>query len=238
MLRTYLIAAAIAYLLGSIPFGYILVRAFRGQDIRTSGSGNIGATNVARSGALGLAVVTLLLDALKGYLAILFAHAALTVVPKDFVFCSAWADFSCTLPASLANSYYGTLSSAALMAVIGHMFPVWLKFRGGKGVATAVGSLLALAPHSLFACVLLFLPIVAITRYVSLGSVVATAAFPVFLWVFNRAALPNVVLATTLTIAILIITKHHRNIRRLLSGSENRFALKRKAAAAQLASED
>jgi glycerol-3-phosphate acyltransferase PlsY len=237
MLRTYLIVAAVAYLCGSIPFGYILVRVFRGEDIRTSGSGNIGATNVARSGAPGLAIATLILDGLKGYFAVYLAGLLLSTKLKDFMFCNSWADFSCSIPVSIAAEHYGPLGAAALAAIAGHMFPVWLKFRGGKGVATAVGSFSALAPHALLASLVVFLPIVALSRYVSLGSIVAAAIFPVFIWMFNRDV-PSLVLAMIIAASLLVIAKHHQNIRRLLSGTENRFALKRKVAATQLANED
>src|SRR5438270_866928 len=136
----FLAVAVCAYLIGSIPFGYILVRLFLKQDIRATGSGNIGATNVARSGRRGLAVATLILDALKGF-----------------------------IPAFLMGAFFGPL--AALFAIIGHMFPVWLKFRGGKGVATGAGAFLALAPIQLSITLLIFAVVVALTRYISLGSI-------------------------------------------------------------------
>src|SRR5438270_13905535 len=124
----YLAMAVVAYLLGSIPFGLILVRIVKGEDVRLTGSGNIGATNVARSGGAKLGVITLLLDGLKGYLAVLFALLLAHRLPE--------------LDASLAAAI------AALATIIGHVFPVWLHFRGGKGVATAVGAFLAMAPRA------------------------------------------------------------------------------------------
>ena len=161
---TLIAIAAASYLLGSIPFGYILVRIFQGVDVRSIGSGNIGATNVARSGSKGLAIATLVLDAFKGWLPV-FLVLTLPVVP-----------------ASSPVQLHTLATFAALMAVIGHMFPVWLGFKGGKGVATGLGVFLALAPKVVLITLALFLVIVALTRYVSLGSILASAAFPAALW--------------------------------------------------------
>ena len=161
---TLISVAVAAYLFGSIPFGYLLVRVFQGIDVRSIGSGNIGATNVARTGGKGLAIATLALDTLKGWLPVFLVL---------------------TLPGITASSpgQLHTLASlAALLAVIGHMFPVWLGFKGGKGVATGLGVFLALAPVAVLIALLLFTVIVALTRYVSLGSILAAAAFPVALW--------------------------------------------------------
>ena len=200
----WLISISLAYLLGSIPFGYLLVRAFRHEDIRATGSGNIGATNVARSGAKGLAIATLLLDLAKGAASVLLAfliarNAALT---RQQAF-------------DLA-----TLTAAA--AVAGHVFPVWLSFRGGKGVATALGVFLVLVPRATLAAAAVFLLAFALTRYVSLASILSAAAFPFFAFDFvtNRTA---AVLFGFLFIPILVIAKHHTNIRRLLTGTESRF---------------
>src|ERR1051326_5540030 len=212
MNKLYLIVAVMAYLLGSIPFGYLLVRIFRGEDIRLSGSGNIGATNVARSGAKGLGLATLLLDALKGTCAVWIAH---------------------TLGNSSYNSCGGSpyipvtrlMASAALAAVLGHMFPVWLKFRGGKGVATAVGCFFTLFPIAMLISLGFFLLIVALTRYISLGSMLAAIAFPILAYFVEGAHLPSVMLVSA--ISLLIIVKHHQNIRRLLAGNENRFGGKK-----------
>src|SRR6185369_5389618 len=149
----WLLSISIAYLLGSIPFGYLLVRIFRKQDIRATGSGNIGATNVARSGAKGLGILTLILDALKGFVAVFIAqHIA---APYGF------------------PQAYDIAVCAAVAAVLGHCFPVWLGFRGGKGVATALGVFFALVPITTVLCVLaVFLVIVFFPRYVSLASIV------------------------------------------------------------------
>src|SRR5882757_3670310 len=199
----WILSIAIAYLLGSIPFGYLLVRIFRHEDVRSIGSGNIGATNVARSGAKGLGVATLILDALKGFTAVIIAQHI-----------GAHAGF----PAA-----YEIAVCAAVAAVVGHCFPVWLGFRGGKGVATALGVFFALVPLTTVLYLLaVFLIIVLITRYVSLASIVAAALFPIF-------ALPHAPARTLLIVAgyilipLIVILKHHQNIRRLLSGTENRF---------------
>src|SRR5262244_1538165 len=168
MLPEYIFLVAVSYLLGSIPFGYLLVKVFRGEDIRLSGSGNIGATNVARSGAKGLGILTLVLDALKGYLAVLHAgylahqdlqHADIALRQPDLV--------------------YHMMALAALAAVTGHIFPVWLKFKGGKGVATALGVFIPLFPKALLVSLIIFVVCVAISRYVSLGSILATLSFPI-----------------------------------------------------------
>ncbi|PYP84158.1 MAG: acyl-phosphate glycerol 3-phosphate acyltransferase [Candidatus Angelobacter sp. Gp1-AA117] len=216
----YSIIIVVAYLLGSIPFGYILVKTFRGEDIRLTGSGNIGATNVARSGAKGLGVATLLLDALKGTCAVWIAHA-------------------------LGNSSYNScggspcipvtrlMASAALAAVLGHMFPVWLKFRGGKGVATAVGCFFVLFPVAMLISLGFFLLIVALTRYISLGSMLAAIAFPILAYFVEGAHLPSVMLVSA--ISLLIIIKHHQNIRRLLAGNENRLGGKKTSTAGDTA---
>jgi len=202
----------VAYLLGSIPFGYILVKTFRGEDIRLSGSGNIGATNVARSGAKGLGLATLLLDALKGTCAVWIAHA---LGNSSYNICGG----SPCIPVTRL------MASAALAAVLGHMFPVWLKFRGGKGVATAVGCFFMLFPIAMLISLGFFLLIVALTRYISLGSMLAAIAFPILAYFVEGAHLPSVMLVSA--IALLIIIKHHQNIRRLLAGNENRFGGKK-----------
>jgi glycerol-3-phosphate acyltransferase PlsY len=201
----YIVVAVAAYLLGSIPFGYLLVRAFRGSDIRQTGSGNIGATNVARSGAKGLAIFTLLFDILKGFAAVLIAEM-ITSGPNSALY---------------TGHTYAVGAFAALFAIIGHMFPVWLRFKGGKGVATAVGAFFALAPAQVGIAIAIFLVVVALTRYVSLGSILATVAFPILVW-FWRFHHPLVFLPLLIA-AALIIARHHSNIRRLLAGTEHRF---------------
>jgi glycerol-3-phosphate acyltransferase PlsY len=206
-MNPWLLTIPASYLLGSIPFGYLLVRFFRHQDIRATGSGNIGATNVLRSGAKGLGVLTLLLDLAKGFAAVvmafLLAHHA------------GWN----------RASAYDLAVVAAVAAVVGHVFPVWLSFRGGKGVATALGVFLALSPRASLCILGVFLVVVLLTRYVSLASVTAAAVFPIFAFALNRQRSP-IVIAGVLFIALLIIVKHHANIRRLLSGTESRFGKK------------
>ncbi len=213
----YVIVAVVSYLLGSIPFGYILVRLFRGEDVRATGSGNIGATNVMRSGSKGLGIATLLLDASKGYCAVALA--------------AAFATSSLAHQISSADSVNRSIAMAlaAAFAILGHIFPAWLKFKGGKGVATGVGSFLALAPKAVLVVLLIFAAIVAVSRYVSLGSIVATAAFPIFAFLLYRGNVTPAFVITTLGASALIIAKHHQNIRRLLAGTEHRFGSKKGA---------
>ena len=195
--------AAVAYLLGSIPFGLVLVRVVRGEDVRLTGSGNIGATNVARSGGAKLGIATLVLDALKGYFAVLIASMV--------------SQRSTGVELGLAAAL------AALCAILGHVFPVWLKFRGGKGVATAVGAFVGLAPRAVLVVLGIFLVIVLISRYVSLGSIVASALFPLLAFYLYRSQSSPAGLAVMLAASLLIILKHRANIRRLLDGTENRL---------------
>ncbi|HKW76159.1 MAG TPA: glycerol-3-phosphate 1-O-acyltransferase PlsY [Terriglobales bacterium] len=208
MLTLYCIAAVIAYLLGSIPFGFVLVKIFRGQDIRLSGSGNIGATNVARSGAKALGIATLALDALKGSLAV---SVAWLLSQTSLNYCS---DGPCIAARQL-------MSAAALAAILGHMFPVWLRFKGGKGVATALGVFIVLFPEALLFSLGIFLITVVLTRYVSLGSVLAAISFPIAAYFLNHATWQALV--PVCGICLLVIAKHHQNIGRLLAGTEHRF---------------
>ena len=203
-MNPWLLSIPLAYLLGSIPFGYILVKLFLHQDIRATGSGNIGATNVARSGAKGLGIATLLLDLGKAFVAVKIAQY-------------------------LAPGNYDLAVVAAVAAILGHVFPVWLGFRGGKGVASALGVFLALTPISAACTFAIFLVIVLITRYVSLASIIGSATFPLFAFYFVPYRTP-IVIAGFLFIPLLIIVKHHQNIRRLLAGTESRFGAKKVAA--------
>ena len=214
-MRGYFIIALISYLCGSIPFGYILVRIFKGQDVRQSGSGNIGATNVARTAPL-LGLATLLLDGAKGYL------------PVRYVLLQARSFVAADLPILAAL--------AALFVILGHMFPVWLKFRGGKGVATSVGVFLALAPKPLGLSFLVFVLVLATARYVSLASVASAALFPAFAHWIAKPPLTQPVFLSSVVISLLIILKHHSNIRRLLNGSEDKFGHNKPVE--RLASED
>ena len=191
--------ALIAYLFGSIPFGYLIVHWQRGIDVRTTGSGSIGATNVMRNlGAIGFAA-TFLLDFGKGIAAVLLASRL-----------------------TAANPFW--IAAAAVGAILGHCFPIWLKFRGGKGVATAVGVFLALAPLEVGISLAIFAVVVAITRIISLGSIVSVGAFPLLLYFLHHPPFPNVIGAAAS--AAIIIIQHRSNIRRLLAGSENRLGRK------------
>src|SRR5712691_8129522 len=177
-----------AYLLGSIPFGLLFTKLFRGGDVRQSGSGNIGATNVARVAGPLPGILTLLFDAAKGAAAV-------------------W-----------------------LAALFGHCFPVWLKFRGGKGVATAAGAFLMLSPLALLGSVILFILVVAFWRYVSLGSMSAAASMPLLIYFFwaPHHAPPLAVTFGALAAAVLIIYKHDANIQRLVQGEEPKFSFSKK----------
>jgi len=193
----YLVAAlAGGYLLGSIPFGLVLTRLAGLGDVRQIGSGNIGATNVLRTGHKGLAAATLLLDAGKGAAAVLLAKL--------------WGPDMALV--------------AAFGAVVGHLFPVWLAFKGGKGVATTLGALLALSLPLGAASCLLWLLVAAVFRYSSLAALVAVAAAPVISW-FLLADLQMVQLTGAL--ALLVWLRHHENIRRLLSGQESKIGGKK-----------
>jgi glycerol-3-phosphate acyltransferase PlsY len=204
---TLLLIAVVSSLMGSIPFGYLLVRIFRGEDVRRSGSGNIGATNVSRKSPV-LGGLTLLLDALKGTTAVWLAYVLSGRMPDG------------VLP-------YGAMSSAALFAVLGHMFPLWLRFRGGKGVATGLGSFVVIAPKSVLIAVGIFVAIVVIFRYVSLGSILAVASFPLLVYEMRAYGAVPMAMAFMAGTSLLIIAKHHGNIRRLLAGTENRLGAKR-----------
>jgi glycerol-3-phosphate acyltransferase PlsY len=214
---TILIVISISYLLGSVPFGFLLVRIFRGEDVRRSGSGNIGATNVSRkSPALG--ALTLVLDALKGAVAVIvgvalspavFHNPHLTHIPGRQI-----------LAIPMVAVW---VTTAALCAVVGHMFPLWLNFRGGKGVATALGSFVVIAPKAVLIAAAIFLLVVVALRYVSLASILAVAAFPVAVHFTNEYARSWPALLLMWLASLLIVAKHHENIRRLLAGTENRL---------------
>jgi glycerol-3-phosphate acyltransferase PlsY len=198
-----------AYLLGSIPFGLLLTGLFGGVDVRKSGSGNIGATNVARVAGPLAGILTLLFDAGKGAAAV-------------------W------LAGRVSNESATWMTIAALAALLGHCFPIWLKFRGGKGVATAAGAFFVLCPPALLGSVIVFLLVVFFWRYVSLASISAAAAMPLliyFLWAPHHAP-PPVVTFGALAAAAVIIYKHDGNIQRLVQGEESKFSFGKKRDAA------
>ena len=209
---TYLLVALAAYLLGSIPFGFLLVLLFRKEDIRSKGSGNIGATNVVRSGAKGLGALTFLLDAVKGYVAVLVAIQI------------------AGLPGLASVPHENATAVAALCAVLGHMYTVWLRFKGGKGVATAFGVFVALAPWAALASLGAFVVVFALSRYVSLASILGAAGFPLFAVLIHHADFGIWLTAVIFLVPAIVIAKHHENIGRLLHGTEYRFG-KAKAAA-------
>ena len=219
----FLLIAIVAYLLGSIPWGYILVRSFRHQDIRATGSGNIGATNVVRSGAKGLGALTFLLDAAKGWVAVVFATGVLPMLPARWVQHDAAYTFHVSAAAALAG----------LCVLLGHIFPVWLGFRGGKGVATAFGVTLALAWPVALISLGVFLLSLALFRIVSLASLLAAVAIPIAAYALPpHTALGWARLAALIAIPSIVILKHHANIRRLLAGTEYRFGAGKGAASA------
>ena len=193
-----ILVVGIAYLLGAIPFGYVLVKAKTGADVRKSGSGNIGATNVFRTTGRGIGILTLLLDIAKGYLAVWIA-ARLTG----------------------GNSFWMSMSALAVMA--GHAYPVFLKFKGGKAVASFVGAFLCLTPFALLSVLVVFVASVAWTRYISAGSVIGAATFPLAVWLIEKP--PLAVFAASLIAGAFIIYRHAPNIRRLRAGSEHVFTL-------------
>ena len=205
-MKTYIIVAIIAYICGSIPFGYILVRLYLKTDVRQTGSGNIGATNVARTGAKGLALLTLLLDAVKGFVAVLLAALYVSHIaqPSD-------------VDPRLLPAFAG------LFAILGHLYPVWLGFKGGKGVATALGVFLGLAPTPVGIVLGLFAIVVFFTHYISLGSILAAVAFPFVVYLVNRGQLPRTAYALIGACSLLIIWRHRSNIHRLIAGTESRF---------------
>jgi glycerol-3-phosphate acyltransferase PlsY len=206
---TLIIVAVCAYLLGSIPFGYILVRLFQGIDVRSIGSGNTGATNVARTGGKKVAIATLVLDIFKGWLTVFL------VLHLPFI------------PSSGPVQLHALGTFAALLAVIGHMFPLWLGFKGGKGVATGFGVFLGLAPVAALIAITVFFVMVALTRYVSLGSILGSAALPLALCWLYRDTFHAAALAMSAATALLIIARHRQNIGRLLAGTESRLGARK-----------
>jgi glycerol-3-phosphate acyltransferase PlsY len=207
----FLIAVGVAYLLGSIPFGFLLVWLVRKEDIRAKGSGNIGATNVLRSGAKGLGVLTFLLDGSKGYAAVAVA---------EFL---------------ARNSGPTVLQDAAILAALfvtlGHIFPVWLGFKGGKGVATSFGAFLAFCPWAALSAFGLWIVVVVLTRYVSLASILAAVVLPFLTLWLSPGRYGYASGAVVFVCCWMVIVKHRQNIQRLVHGTEHRFGASKKAPA-------
>jgi len=193
---TALLVLVIAYLLGAIPFGYLLVKWKTGADVRSKGSGNIGATNVMRVGGRLTGILTLLLDIAKGYLAVWIAGRA---THGDSV----------------------VMSAAAVTVMAGHAYPVFLRFQGGKAVASFVGAFLCLTPWAVAVEVIVFVTMVAWTRHISLGSIAGAATFPFAVWLVQRGTLWE--LAASLIAGLFIVYRHRSNIERLRAGTENVF---------------
>jgi len=214
-----LISAAAAYLLGSIPFGLIVTQMAGLGDIRTIGSGNIGTTNVLRTGRKGLAALTLLLDAGKGTAAVLLAAYLLYAIDVDLDGAIAAADGNVEF-ADISLSISAAMV-AALFAVLGHMFPVWLRFRGGKGVATGLGCYLALSPLVGFASLVVWLLGALISRYSSVGALITFLAAPFLFYLLG----PAVAAPMAVVVMVLVWVRHHQNIRRLIRGQESRIRL-------------
>jgi len=207
MIAALVLCSAIAYVSGSLPFGLWVGRLARGVDIRTMGSGNLGATNVYRSLGPGLGVLTLLLDIAKGALPVwLVPHAA----------------FAAAFPGGLEWCQL----AVALAAVAGHVWTFLAGFKGGKGVATTVGVLLALAPAAMGIFVLVFVLVVALTRYISLGSTLGAAAFAVALGFVAPHGVKSPTFFLGLLLALLVVARHRDNFRRLLKGKEQRFSFR------------
>ena len=206
----------VAYLLGSIPFGYLIVRAKEGGDIRRTGSGGTGATNVSRSAGKAAGVLTLVLDALKGASAVLLARWLLSAT-------SVGAQETTTVEVSAV----WWVSAASLAVIIGHIFPVWLKFRGGKGVATGVGVFLVLMPAAVVIAGLIFGGVMLLTRYVSLSSMVAALSIPITVLLWHTFVSRHTYFAQAMTTAVvgalLIVFAHRENIRRLMRAEERKF---------------
>lgn len=205
-MNAYWSIPAIAYLLGSIPFGVLIVKARGGPDVRSTGSGNIGAANVARSAGAFAGILTLLCDAGKGYLAVWIA--------------ARWVHGSTS-----ARWMIG----AAVAAVIGHIFPLWLRFKGGKGVATMFGAFIPICGFAVAAAALVWILVVGFWRYSSLGSMAAAAALPILVYLFYapRHAPPASVTYGTVLVSLLVLVKHSGNVRRLVDGTENRLSFRR-----------
>jgi glycerol-3-phosphate acyltransferase PlsY len=206
----YLIVICVAYLLGSIPFGFLLVWLVRKEDVRAQGSGNIGATNVMRSGAKGLGILTFVLDGAKGYAAVIVAY--ILARGKD--------------PTTL---HYLAIA-AGLFVILGHIFPVWLRFKGGKGVATAFGVFVALCWPAALTALGLWIAVVFLTRYVSLASILAALVLPFLTLWLSPSRYGYAAEAAIFVCCYIVVAKHHQNILRLIQGTEHGFGAKKSGA--------
>jgi glycerol-3-phosphate acyltransferase PlsY len=191
------VLALVGYAIGSIPFSYLVARLFGVKDVRAVGSGNVGATNVMRSAGRGAGILALLLDASKGAVTVLIARGA--------------------------GATELQVCLAGLAAVIGHLFPVWLGFRGGKGVATGAGLFLPLVPSALGVAVMVFIVTAALSRYVSLASILASLSLPLAAYLLGASVTVSL---TALVAALMVVVKHHSNIVRLARGVEPRLGAK------------
>jgi len=194
-----ILALILAYLIGAIPFGYLVVRLTTGRDVRDEGSGNIGATNVLRTTGRGPAIATLVLDIAKGFAAVWLAG---------------W----------LTDGYYNWMALAALAVMAGHAYPVFLHFGGGKSVATFIGAFLYLTPEPLLATLVVFAAIVALTGFISAGSIMAAATFPLGVWLILHP--PPLVLLASILAGGFIVWRHKENLDRLKAGTESVFKWK------------
>jgi glycerol-3-phosphate acyltransferase PlsY len=217
----YILTALAAYLLGSIPFGFLVAKA-KGIDIRAVGSGNIGATNAMRVLGKPVGIFVLLMDVLKGYAACAFLPPLIFnwLAPH---FSGLFVYFQ-NEPVELQTRFYVV---AGIFAVLGHNYTCWLKFKGGKGIATTAGVYLALAPWAVLVAFAVFILAIAVTRYASVGSIAAAIALPATVWVMTPHNLFLGIVTTAL--GVLAIYKHKSNIQRLMAGTENRFGKKKEA---------
>lgn len=204
-----------AYLTGSIPFSFLVAKLFTGKDVRELGSGNVGATNVARTAGKLPGILALLLDIAKGWLAVMLARA---IVAR-----AEWPFHAGAMPWQSREMW---IALAGLIAVLAHMFPLWLHFRGGKGVATATGVFLALDPRVVAAAIIIFVLVLIVFRFVSLASIVTAAAGPL-LFRFLADGAPFWRIVMSIAIAFAVIAKHHSNIARLAQGSERKMGQKK-----------
>lgn len=196
------VSTVLAYLIGGLPFGYLFVRFSLGKDVRTMGSGNIGATNVHRTAGRKAGIIVLFLDIVKGFFAVWLA----SIITRGDVI---------------------GLALAAAAVMVGHCYPLFLRFKGGKAVACFIGAFLYLAPVSLLLTLLIFIAVVAVSKYISLGSIIGALLFPVVMWFVQHPPWP--LLSAAIFSALLIVYRHHANIGRLVRGTENVFSLKSRA---------